>query len=90
MIDTEGRPIEDNVSPSTRSLTSASDSPASSGNNRSQLQNKDDNDLLNFELSIPFKDVWPYMLVRPKKGVKMTFGLRVYSTNVLVKSFLLL
>jgi hypothetical protein len=42
MIDTEGRPIEDNVSSSTRTLTSASDSLASSGNNRSQFQNNDD------------------------------------------------
>ena len=42
--------------------------PASSGNNRSQLQNNDDDDLLNFELSLPLKDVWRYMNARPKEG----------------------
>jgi hypothetical protein len=51
MIDTEGRLIEDNVPPSTTTLMSASNNPASSDNNRS-------NDLLDFELSLPFKEVW--------------------------------
>jgi hypothetical protein len=61
MIDTEGRVIEDNVSPSTRTLMSASNSPASSGNNRSD-------DLLDFELSLPFKDIWRHVFARPKEG----------------------
>jgi hypothetical protein len=40
---------------------SASNSPASSDNNRS-------NDLLDFELSLPLNDVWRYMIARPKAG----------------------
>jgi hypothetical protein len=40
---------------------SASNSPASSDNNRS-------NDLLDFELSLPFKEVWRYVFARPKEG----------------------
>jgi hypothetical protein len=61
MIDTEGRPIEDNVSPSTRTLMSASNSTSSSDNSRS-------NDLLDFELSLPFKEVWRYVFAGPKEG----------------------
>jgi hypothetical protein len=91
MIDTEGRPIEDNILPSTRTSMSASSSSASSGNSDGQFQNNDDDDLLNFELSLPLKDVWRHMIARPKKGrVKTTFGLVLYLTNILVKSFLLL
>jgi hypothetical protein len=67
MIDTEGRPIEDNVSPSTRTLMSDSGSPSSSGNSDGQLQNNDDDDLLDFELSLPLKDVWRYMIARPEE-----------------------
>jgi hypothetical protein len=32
-----------------------------------QLQNNDDDDLLNFELSLPLKDVWRYMIASPKE-----------------------
>jgi hypothetical protein len=67
VIDTEGRPIEDDILPSTRTLKSAISNPSPSGNNRSQLQNNDDDDLLDFELSLPLKDVWRYMIARPEE-----------------------
>jgi hypothetical protein len=67
MIDTEGIQIEDNVSPSTRTLMSAISSPFPSSNSDGQLQNNNNDDLLDFELSLPLKDVWRYMVARPEE-----------------------
>jgi hypothetical protein len=49
-------------------LTSTIGNSYSPDDNRSELQNNDDNDRLDFELSLPLKDVWRYMIARPKEG----------------------
>jgi hypothetical protein len=68
IIDTEGKPIENNILPSPAPLiTTTIDDLSSSDSNEGQLQNYDDN-LLHFEFFIPSKDVVKSIFRPPDEG----------------------
>ena len=68
MIDTEGKSIENSIPQPATTLMSSDDAPSPSADNHNQLQNN--GDLLNFEFSIPLKEVWDYLfpLLRGKES----------------------
>jgi len=59
MIDTEGKSIDNSIPQPITTLMSFNDPPSPSADNHNQLQNNDD--LLNFEFSIPFQKVLDYL-----------------------------
>ena len=59
MIVTEGKSIENSIPQPATTLMSSDDAPSPSADNHAQLQNN--GDLLNFEFSIPLKEVRDYL-----------------------------